>query len=132
MYKINERLATDGIGEDVYPMPPNRLLTFKHIDDEWTILDVRCLSAEGLNSLDDYEERIDFGCTMLHTNIKKLVVCCGAGQSRSNAIALGILVKFFKMDFWDAWELIKEKVPISQIDPSHIVKLKRLFGVTLP
>jgi hypothetical protein len=36
------------------------------------------------------------------------------------------------MDFYDALELIKEKVPISNIDPSHIVALKKMFNVTLP
>ena len=131
MYIINDRLATDGIGEDVYPTPDNQLQTFKKIND-WTILDVRCLNDEGLNTLDDYQERIDVGCNMMefHPDMK-LVVCCGAGHSRSNAIALGILVKQ-GMDFWDAWELIKEKVPVSQIDPSHISALKKLFNVTLP
>ena len=46
--------------------------------------------------------------------------------------ALGVLVKYFDMDFYDAWELVKQRVPRAYINPSHISKLKKLFNVTLP
>jgi predicted protein tyrosine phosphatase len=59
------------------------------------------------------------------------VICCGAGKSRSNAIALGVLVEN-GMDFYDALELVKARVPIRHIDPSHITALKRLFKVSIP
>ena len=36
------------------------------------------------------------------------------------------------MDFYEAWELVKSKVPIANIDPAHIEKLNQLFNVTLP
>lgn len=36
------------------------------------------------------------------------------------------------MDFYDAYNLIREKVPIAQIEPSHMSKLKKLFNVGLP
>jgi len=36
------------------------------------------------------------------------------------------------MDFYDAWELVRQRVPRANINPSHISKLKKLFGVTLP
>ena len=45
--------------------------------------------------------------------------------SRSNAIALGVLIKHFHMDFFDAWKLIEQKVPICNIDLLHIIVLKR-------
>jgi hypothetical protein len=48
------------------------------------------------------------------------------------AIALGILVRYFHMDFYDAWDLIDSRVPISSIDPGHISQLKKLFSVTVP
>ncbi|MFZ0895297.1 MAG: hypothetical protein WAZ77_12420 [Candidatus Nitrosopolaris sp.] len=38
---------------------------------------------------------------------EKVVVCCSHGMNRSNAIALGILVQYFKMDFFMPWELIQ-------------------------
>jgi predicted protein tyrosine phosphatase len=60
------------------------------------------------------------------------LICCVAGISRSNAIALGILVKYFNMDFYEASELVKEKVPQANISPEHIEKLKKMFKVTLP
>jgi predicted protein tyrosine phosphatase len=44
---------------------------------------------------------------------------CVAGISRSNAIALSVLAKYFKMDFDEAWALITKQVPDS-IRPGHI------------
>jgi hypothetical protein len=35
----------------------------------------------------------------------------------------------YRMHFYDAWNLVKEKVPISNIDLSHIAKLKELFKI---
>lgn len=63
---------------------------------------------------------------------KKVVICCGAAQSRSPAIAIGVLMKRYDMDFYDACNLVREKVPIAQIEPCHISKLKKLFNVGLP
>ena len=60
----------------------------------------------------------------------RVVICCAAGISRSNAIALGVLVKHFHMDSHDAWELIENRVPISNIHPGHISQLKKLFDTT--
>ena len=57
----------------------------------------------------------------------RVVICCVAGVSHSNAIALGVLVKYFGMDFYDAWELIKKRVPREYINPSHISKLKKFI-----
>jgi len=44
----------------------------------------------------------------------KVIVICVGGMSRSNAVALAYLVKN-GMDFNEARDLIKKKVPISQI-----------------
>ena len=44
----------------------------------------------------------------------KVVVICVGGISRSNAVALAYLVKN-GMDFYEAHDLIKAKVPIAQI-----------------
>lgn len=56
----------------------------------------------------------------------------GAGQSRSPVIALGVLMKHNNMDFYDAYNLVREKVPVAQIEPGHIERLKKLFNVGLP
>lgn len=136
MYEIiKDRLATHGIGDDYIVQPPEltrtREIIFINGEGPWYILDARVLSDEGLSRNSLYEYLIETGCHML-MYYKPVVVCCGAGQSRSNAIALGILVQHFKMDFYDAYELIREKVPIQWILPDHIAKLKQIFNVTIP
>jgi predicted protein tyrosine phosphatase len=39
------------------------------------------------------------------------VMYCVAGISRSNAITIGVLAKYLKMDFDEAWILIRKQVP---------------------
>ena len=126
---IKNKLAVEGIGEDEHPMIRG---DFRIRDDGWYQVDARTISDLGYeNDIMDYETLIDRASISLSSG-NKCVIVCGAGQSRSNAIALGILVHVFDMDFYDAWELIKKRVPTSLIDPSHISKLKKLFGVTIP
>jgi predicted protein tyrosine phosphatase len=36
----------------------------------------------------------------------RVVTCCVAGISRNNAIVLGALVRYFHIDFYDAWVLL--------------------------
>jgi hypothetical protein len=54
---------------------------------------------------------------------------CG-GQSRATAIALGVLIKYFKMSFNQGLEVIKRKVPVADIGNLHILALKKLFRVS--
>ena len=144
MYKILDNLATHSIeynyDNNQYliskdSVSEEEILTFSEATDEdankWLIIDARILSDYKVNDMQDYLALIDTWSLALSQN-HRILVCCGAGISRSNAVALGVLVKHFKMDFYDAWELIKEKVPISNIDPLHIVALKKIFNVTLP
>ena len=124
MYKILDNLATHSIGESVYPLE-------KYVDaqigwiDGFRIIDVRMLNDYEGNSNWDYKLNIARVTSYLECNVP-VVICCDTGQSRSNAIALGVLVQRFKMGFYDAWELIKKKVPICNIDPSHIAALKKM------
>ena len=60
---------------------------------------------------------------------EKVVICSCAGVSRSNAIALGVLVRYFKMDFYRAMDLVISKVPICNILHFHITALKKLLKV---
>ena len=143
MYKILDNLATHGIAyshdnNNYYliskdSVSEGEILTFSEATDEegnkWLIIDARILSDYKVNDMQDYLALIDT-CSLALNQNHRVIVCCGARISRS--IALGVLVKHFKMDFYDAWELIKEKVPISNIDPLHIVALKKIFNVTLP
>ena len=125
MYQINHWLATTAIETKDAPHG-------YFIGDRWfALLDVRDLKDDGTNKLIDYAKYIFAGDHMINDVMGYgLIIGCDAGISRSNAIALGVLT--LEMNFYDAWELIKEKVPICDVDPSHIVKLKMLFGVTLP
>jgi predicted protein tyrosine phosphatase len=93
------------------------------------VADVRDLYDDDSNSLEDYEKKIDLAWELMR-RYGRVVICCVAGISCSNAIALGVLVKHFDMDFYDAWTLVEDRVPIANINPSHISKLKRLFNVT--
>jgi len=143
VYKILDNLATHGIAyshdnNNYYliskdSVSEGEILTFSEATDEegnkWLIIDARILSDYKVNDMQDYLALIDT-CSLALNQNHRVIVCCGARISRS--IALGVLVKHFKMDFYDAWELIKEKVPISNIDPLHIVALKKIFNVTLP
>jgi predicted protein tyrosine phosphatase len=58
---------------------------------------------------------------------EKVVICCRVGVSRSNAIALGALVYYFKMDFHKAMELVSSKVRICNILHAHVLALQKLF-----
>jgi protein-tyrosine phosphatase len=128
MFKITDKIATHGLGESNYPATA--------FDDGWLkdtdfwIVDVRDILDES-QPAEVYERTIQRAITALDKN-EKIVICCGAGQSRSNAIAIGVLMKKYNMDFYDAYNLVREKVPIAQIEPCHISKLKRMFNVGLP
>ena len=135
LFKIlDNRLATAGISQFSYKVLNEGLHQtnkYENAIDSWQILDVRDLFDDDSNSLKDYKEKIDLAWDMIQKH-GKVVVCCVAGISRSNAIALGVLVKYFNMDFYEAWKFVKSKVPIANIDPAHIEKLNQLFNVTLP
>ena len=128
MYKITDNLATLGIGEKAYPLPHKDRDTGFLQNTDWQIHDVRYLKDEP-QPLEDYMTAIGEGLNYLRDG--KVVVCCGAGQSRSNAIALGMLVAK-GMDYYEAYNLIREKVPIANIEPCHLGAIKQLFDVKLP
>lgn len=56
----------------------------------------------------------------------KVVICCSAGVSRSNSIAIGVLVKHFGFSFEQACDLVRRNVPIADISACHLDKLKGL------
>ena len=135
MYRILDNLATQGIGENILTgggknktgmrLAPGMMM------EDWYIVDVRDMLDHGGNPISLYKKKI-FTVTGFLLENKRVVVCCGAGQSRSNAIALGVLIDKFGMNFYDALELVKEKVPVCNIDSSHINALKKMFDVTIP
>jgi protein-tyrosine phosphatase len=93
--------------------------------DDFRIIDVRTL-VDGDNSLSQYILNIVRVTSYLELG-EKVVICCRVGVSRSNAIALGVLVYYFKMDFHKAMELLSSKVPICNILHPHVLALQKLF-----
>ena len=75
--------------------------------------------VDGENPLFEYEINIMSVEASLELG-QKVVICCRAGVSRSNAVALGVLVHHFKIDVNQALELITSKVPIYNILHPHI------------
>ena len=128
MFKITDNLATHGLGEWTYPEKTRRHGQLEGTD--FWIVDVRDMRDES-QPLEVYQDKIEHAISNLE-RYGKIVICCGAGQSRSNAIAIGVLMKYRHMDFYDAYNQVTEKVPIAQIEPCHISALKKLFNVGLP
>ena len=125
MNKILDNLATHGIGE------PGLLKGYSEckegLIDNFRIVDVRTL-VDGENPLFEYELNIIRVVSYLELG-EKVVICCRIGISRSNAIALGVLAHYFKIDFNQALELITSKIPMSNILPPHISALCKLLNV---
>ena len=65
-------------------------------------IDVRVLPEFDTPSSFEYKLNI-----MRVASCEKVVVCCSHEINRSNAIALGVLVQYSKMEFFKAWELIR-------------------------
>ncbi len=129
MFKINDNLATHGIGEIIHPLPDNLSRTGQVLEGtEFVILDCRDMN-DGYNPLPIYDKKIRKGVELLDV-YGKVVICCGAGISRSNAIAIGLLVEYFGLPFDLAEEIVKETVPIAQPEPHLLTGLKKYFGVT--
>jgi protein-tyrosine phosphatase len=125
MYKILDNLATHGIGE------PGILKGYSECKqgsvDNFRIIDVRTL-VDGPNPSFDYELNIMRAISYLEID-EKVVIYCRLGMSRSNAIALGVLVHYFKIDFNRALELIISKIPICNILTPHILTLQKLLNI---
>jgi protein-tyrosine phosphatase len=128
MFKITDHLAVFGLGETTYPA--GKLQEGLLDNTDYWVVDVRDILDES-QPVEVYRDKIDHAISSLEQH-NKIVICCGAGQSRSPAIAIGVLMKKYQMDFYDAYNLVMEKVPIAQIEPCHISKLKKLFNVGLP
>jgi protein-tyrosine phosphatase len=125
MHKILDNLATHGIRE------PGFLKGYSECKegsiDNFRIVDVRTL-VDGENPLFEYELNIIRVVSYLELG-ESVVICCHAGVSRSNAIALGVLTHYFKIDFNQALELITSKIPMCNILPTHISALTKLLNV---
>ena len=129
MYLIKDDLATHGleaqwgtgITDDMIKQPDAN----GEIDG-FFVLDVRERMLDAPNRLTTYVKLIDEAIGLLHRG--KLVICCSAGVSRSNSIALGVLIVEYAMSFEDAIALVRESVPIASPLPCHLRQIRRLDG----
>ena len=140
LYQIIEgKLATEGIQQFNYQFySEGNYQSNQFTSKSWAVVDVRDLydgrysignnNNNNNNTLQDYERKIDLAWDMMQ-KYGRAVICCVAGTSRSNAIAIGVLVKYFKMSFDEAWKLVHLKVPIADIHQDHVTSLKELLGV---
>jgi hypothetical protein len=125
MYIINDILAIDAI--------PQTKEHMRYVDavvgniEDFQIIDVRMLKDSDSNRDGEYLLNIVRVTSWLQCN-EKVVICSSMAKSRSPAIAVGVLIKYFKLDFFSAWDQVRKKVPSANID-RHIISLKRLFGV---
>lgn len=104
------------------------LKTGEFFNKDWIVLDCRGLRDEGPSPKSWYKTLITQG-NQIKNNGYPVVCCCSAGQSRSSAIAVALLVHSFSMEFYQALELVKEKNPLCLIAPQHISTLKKIFKV---
>lgn len=151
MYIINERLAVHGFdfnprtndlratkeyfdnnGNEDYGFIKDwkNLRTGDFFDNEYVILDCRGISeTENIKPIKShYKTLIEQGNQILK-NGYKVVCCCSAGQSRSSAIAIALLISYFKMDYYDAFNLVEKKNPIMNIAIHHLDIIKKILKV---
>jgi len=74
----------------------------------YKIVDVREMVDKEGNPNQLILEKIDTGIKLIKKN-NKVVICCDYGMSRSNVIAIGILVKYYKYGFAEAVKYVIKK-----------------------
>ncbi len=123
---LDDKLATSGIEYNYDYLLEGNYQSNEKTEGSWKVVDVRRLRDNDSNSLEDYQKYIDLSYETIKEH-GKVVICCSYGISRSNAIALGVLVKHYDMAFHDAQKLIKQKVDKSDIVQAHIDKVQKLL-----
>lgn len=117
MKKITEFLATIGID--------NEVTGFK-IPEGWRLFDIRdLLYDEPKNQLGDYNLCITHASDLIR-NGEKVIIGCSAGISRSNAIAIGVLMRVTGMSYDQAYDLVHEMVTQANIEPCHLSALRKI------
>lgn len=122
MYKIWDCLATCSMIESNTPAG-------------WIVVDVRDLSDDGENSIEDVANKIQLIGNLLCSGFK-VVVRCQAGISRSNTIACAAMVWINGEMYWDyAWKKIEKACPRARLNlefydtvKQALIKLVNGFG----
>jgi protein-tyrosine phosphatase len=124
---INEQLATHGleaqrgtgIADDMIQQPDEAGMI-----DGFKVFDIREMMLDAPSPISIYRRLANITIKTLRDH-GKVVICCSAGVSRSNAIAILVLIKHFGMHFEDACSLVREKVPIADPLPCHISQIRK-------
>ena len=83
-------------------------------DDKYRVVDVRDLVDKEGNSPHVILERINDVLDLLRQN-HKVIICCDYGRSRSNAIAIGVIARYFNYNFDKALKYVMKKTRESAI-----------------
>lgn len=88
------------------------------------IIDVRDLVDKAGNRIDAVKQKINEGCDSLRAG-RKTVVCCDYGISRSNAVAVGILILYETISFESAVRRVLQATGEREIkvEPLQAVRL---------
>jgi nucleoside-diphosphate-sugar epimerase len=79
------------------------------LENNVVIVDVRDLVDKSGNDIIYINTKIDESVSILKTG-KKIVICCDYGMSRSNSIAIGVIIKMTGIDFAESVNLVKNIV----------------------
>jgi len=97
-------------------------------DKEYTVVDVRDLVDREGNTNQVILEKIDAVVNLLKQN-HKVVICCDYGISRSNAIAIGAIVKCFNYDFDEAVKFVMERTEETTIRIDLLNSVKQALEI---
>jgi len=112
MYWITKDLATSSMSE------------FMLKKRNAVAVDVRDLIDGEGNDFEVFLGKVEEVENLINVN-QKVCVCCESGISRSNAVALAYLVRS-GMEFDEAYNLIREKVQVVQIDMALLDLAKKM------
>jgi len=129
MFKINNYLAThglelqwsSGIIEDMIAKPD-----MEGKIEGFMVFDIRNRMLDAHNPLQVYQKLTEEAIKIIKEH-GKVVICCSAGVSRSNAIAISVLIQEFGMSLPQALVLVRQMVPIANPLPCHIRQLEKLY-----
>ncbi len=128
MYIITDWLATHGLDWQFDGSLPEDMILqpdASGIINGYKVFDIRTKLMDAPTDLHVYRRLVIEASEILKAH-GKVVVCCSAGISRSNAIAIALLMKRSGMNFRDAFNIVKFKVPIANPLPCHLGQIQLL------
>jgi predicted protein tyrosine phosphatase len=128
LYIITDWLATHGLDWQFDDSLPEDMILqpdASRIINGYKVFDIRTRLMDAPTDLHVYR-RLVIESTEILKSHGKIVVCCSAGVSRSNSIAIALLMKRSRMSFRDAFNTVKIKVPIANPLSCHLEQIQQL------